>query len=313
MDGGIGWIVLINRACRRFIEKLSRRRLQAVTDLPLEPFFSGPGLDRGDGLRADEAALGELARSPAARQLRWSDGLPALTPEGRLDWGPPSRPQLFLGFANKSPCFSAIEPVISDARSAFPLMALLDVEDAPLFAAALSLTRWHKSHSFCASCGHSTAIVRGGWSRRCASCGAEHFPRVDPVVIMLAEHQGRLLLGRQPHYPPSRYSALAGFVEVGENLEAAVARELFEEAGIRVRDIRYVASQPWPFPSSLMVGCHAEAESDELTIDKAELEQARWFTREEIVSALSGAADAAFQPPPKSAIARTLLERWLAS
>jgi NAD+ diphosphatase len=130
---------------------------------------------------------------------------------------------------------------------------------------------------------------------------------------MLAEHEGRLLLGRQPHYPPGRYSALAGFVEVGENLEAAVARELFEEAGIRVRNVRYVASQPWPFPSSLMFGCHAVAESEEITIDTAELEDARWFTRGEIATALAGTGDAPFQPPPKSAIARTLLERWLAS
>ncbi|MFL6722196.1 MAG: NAD(+) diphosphatase, partial [Sphingomonas sp.] len=150
-------------------------------------------------------------------------------------------------------------------------------------------------------------------SRRCGSCEAEHFPRVDPVVIMLAEHHERLLLGRQPHYPPGRYSALAGFLEVGENLEAAVARELFEEAGIRVRNVRYVASQPWPFPSSLMIGCHAEAIADALTIDMAELDDARWFTREEVAAALEGAPDAAFQPPPKAAIARTLLERWLAA
>lgn len=284
-----------------------------MTDLPLEPFFSGPGLNRADALRADEAAMRALANSPHARQLKWSDGLPVLTAEGRLDWSVPSDPELFLGFAGESPRFSAIEPVSADARSAFPLMALLHSDDAPLFAAALSLARWHGRHGFCATCGHSTAIVRGGWSRRCPACTAEHFPRVDPVVIMLAEHDGRLLLGRQPHYPPGRYSALAGFVEVGENLEAAVARELFEEAGIRVRNVRYVASQPWPFPSSLMFGCHAEAESDELTIDMTELEDARWFTRDEVASSLSGAAEAPFQPPPKSAIARTLLERWLAS
>jgi NAD+ diphosphatase len=284
-----------------------------MTDLPLEPFFSGPGLNRADALRADEAAMRALANSPHARQLKWSDGLPVLAADGRLDWSVPSDPQLFLGFAGESPRFSAIEPVSADARSAFPLMALLHSDDAPLFAAALSLARWHGRHGFCATCGQSTAIVRGGWSRRCPACAAEHFPRVDPVVIMLAEHDGRLLLGRQPHYPPGRYSALAGFVEVGENLEAAVARELFEEAGIRVRNVRYVASQPWPFPSSLMFGCHAEAESDELTIDMTELEDARWFTRDEVASSLSGAAEAPFQPPPKSAIARTLLERWLAS
>ena len=284
-----------------------------MTDLPLDPFFSGPGLDRADALRADEAALRGLAQSSDARQLRWSDGLPLLTPGGRLDWGEASDPQLFLGFSGESPRFSAIEAVSADARSAFPLMALLNADDAPLFAAALSLARWHERHGFCATCGHSTDIVRGGWSRRCPACAAEHFPRVDPVVIMLAEHDSRLLLGRQPHYPPGRYSALAGFVEVGENLEAAVARELYEEAGIRVRNIRYVASQPWPFPSSLMFGCHAEAESDTLTVDTAELENARWFTREEVAAALTGTADASFQPPPRSAIARTLLERWLAS
>jgi NAD+ diphosphatase len=284
-----------------------------MTDLRLEPFFSGAGLDRADALRADEAALRELAAGAAARQLKWHEGLPELTPDGRLDWDSPSNPELFLGFDGKAPRFCAIGPVVPDARAAFPLMAILHPEDAPLFAAALSLSRWHGRHRFCASCGHSTDIVRGGWSRRCPACSAEHFPRVDPVVIMLAEHEDRLLLGRQPQYPPGRYSALAGFVEVGENLEAAVARELFEEAGIRVRGVRYLASQPWPFPSSLMFGCHAEAESDELKIDHAELEDARWFTRAEVAGALSEAADAPFEPPPKAAIARTLLERWLAS
>jgi NAD+ diphosphatase len=133
------------------------------------------------------------------------------------------------------------------------------------------------------------------------------------VVIMIAEHSDELLLGRQPHYPPDCYSALAGFVEVGETLEAAVRRELHEEAGITVRDVRYLASQPWPFPSSLMIGCSASAVGRELTIDRTELEDARWFSREAIAAALAGAADAAFQPPPRAAIARTLLERWLAA
>jgi NAD+ diphosphatase len=132
-------------------------------------------------------------------------------------------------------------------------------------------------------------------------------------VIMLAEHEDRLLLGRQPRYPPGRYSALAGFVEVGENIEAAVARELFEEAGIQVRNIRYIASQPWPFPSSLMLGCHCEADSERLTIDTTELDDARWFTREEVAMALAEDPVAPFQAPPKTAIARTLLEHWLAA
>jgi NAD+ diphosphatase len=282
-----------------------------VTALQPEPFFSGPGLNRADALRGDAGALDALSSREDALELRWSDGLPELTADGKLVWARPGNPQLFLGFDGDAPRFSSIEEVTGDARKALPLIASLGRDDAPLFAAAMSLARWHGSHRFCANCGHVSEIDRGGWSRRCPSCSAEHYPRVDPVVIRLAEHDGGLLLGRQPHYPPGRYSALAGFVEVGENLEAAVARELYEEAGIRVRNVRYVASQPWPFPSSLMVGCHAEAESDQLTIDTTELDDARWFSREEVAAAFRGEDDAPFGPPPKAAIARTLLEHWL--
>jgi NAD+ diphosphatase len=281
--------------------------------LPPEPFFSGAGLDRADALRGDPATIGALAERTDARELKWSNGLPELTGDGQLAWQPVTAPELFLGLDGDSPRFSAIHDAEGAPWAAFPLLAILTDGDAPLFAAALSLSRWHSRHRFCANCGHLTDIVRGGWSRRCPSCSGEHFPRVDPVVIMIAEHSGELLLGRQPHYPPGRYSALAGFVEVGETLEAAVRRELHEEAGITVRDVRYLASQPWPFPSSLMIGCSASAVGRELTIDRTELEDARWFSREAIAAALAGAADAAFQPPPRAAIARTLLERWLAA
>jgi NAD+ diphosphatase len=284
-----------------------------MTGLPPDPFFSGPGLDRADALRADDAARQALALAGDAMELVWRDGIPAVGENGRLEWKPIETPDLFLGVNGQSPCFSPLQEEFADAWTAFGQLAILDPTDAPLFAAALSLARWHAHHRFCANSGHPSEIVRGGWSRRCPDCGAEHFPRVDPVVIMIAEHKGKLLLGRQPHYPPSRYSALAGFVEVGENLEAAVARELFEEAGIRVRNVRYVASQPWPFPSSLMIGCHAEAEDSALNIDTTELEDARWFTREEIAASLDEAPNAPFQPPPRAAIARTLLERWLAA
>ncbi len=277
-----------------------------------EPFFSGPGIDRADQVRVDPLRLTELTGT-GARQLVWRDGLPAVGEDGRLEWQHASATDLFLGIQDGQPRFSATEQPHANARAAFDTIGGLARDEAPLFAAALSLTWWHSRHLFCANCGASTEIERGGWSRRCPECSVQHFPRVDPVVIMLAEHDGRLLLGRQPQYPPGRYSALAGFLEPGESIEAAVARELHEEAGIRVEDVTYVASQPWPFPSSLMIGCHARALGEELIIDRTELDDARWFTREEIAAALEGNPDAPFQPPPRFAIARTLLDHWLAA
>jgi len=276
-----------------------------------EPFFSGPGLDRADQLRGTPERIAELAERDDARQLVWRDGLPEMDECGRLVWTQISDPVLFLGLNGDAPRFSPLAEAASQAFSVMPLLAQLDAADAPLFAAALSLVRWHSRHSYCANCGHQTDTVRGGWSRSCPNCGAEHFPRVDPVAIMLIEHEGRLLLGRQPHYPEHRYSALAGFIEVGESIENAVAREVKEEVGIDVGDVHYVASQPWPFPSSLMIGCHSQALNGDLTIDRNELEDARWFTRDEVRQSLSGGCSAPFQAPPPSAIARTLLEDWL--
>ena len=280
--------------------------------MPPDPFFSGPGLDRADLLRGQPEKLAELAAHPDARQLQWSDGLPVLDETGALCWSKVSDPALFLGMDGGTPCFSALTETPGGV-AALGLLAQLDDRQAPLFACALSLANWHSRHGFCSVCGQASDVVRGGWSRRCPACGAEHFPRSDPVVIMLAEHDGRLLLGRQPHYPPNRFSALAGFVEPGETIEAAVARELKEEAGIDVADVRYVASQPWPFPSSLMIGAQARAMDDRLTIDFTELDDARWFTRAEVKAAVAGEENAAFLPPPRWAIARTLLEEWLAA
>lgn len=281
--------------------------------LSFEPFFSGPGLDRADPLRADPEAITELAGRPTARELVWTDGLPAISQDGTLVWTQVKAPDLFLGFDGSEPRFTAIPPAVEGSRAAFGIMGGLSGDQAPIFAAALSLGGWHLRHGFCANCGAPTRIVRGGWSRSCPECSAEHYPRVDPVVIMLAEHGGSLLLGRQPHYPPRRYSALAGFVEAGETIEHAVARELKEEAGISVHEVTYVASQPWPFPSSLMIGCWARAADAKLVIDTAELEDARWFTREEVAAAIEDPEGGPFQPPPRFAIARTLLERWLAA
>ena len=278
------------------------------------PFFTGDGLDRADHLRADPVAIMALLCVAGARELVWDNGAPAIDEHGKLRWIPVTGdPPLFLGFSGKSPRFSSLPEgtVPIDARAHFQLLALLEAAEAPIFAAALSLANWHRRHGHCSVCGTATEPNRGGWSRKCGNCGAEHYPRVDPVVIMLAEHDGRLLLGRQPHYPPGRYSALAGFVEPGESIEAAVARELREEAGIAVENVRYLCSQPWPFPSSLMIGAHTEASDDSLTVDTNELDDARWFTRGEVVAALAGEASATFLPPPRTAIARTLLEHWV--
>ncbi len=278
---------------------------------PPEIFFAGPGLDRSDALRGDPDALASLAEAPEARQLVWDGILPLLDAGGRLTWGPVSDPALFLGRDEEAGRFSAIGAAGGDPRVQFGALAHLSAVDAPTFAAALSLSAWHRRHGFCAVCGAASAIVRGGWSRRCGTCAAEHFPRVDPVVIMLAVHQGRVLLGRQPRFPPRRYSALAGFVEVGEALEDAVARELFEEAGVRVHDVRYIASQAWPFPSSLMIAAIAACDDTALTIDRNELEDARWFSRAQVAAAMAGAPEASFIAPPHFAIAHSLLAHWL--
>lgn len=280
--------------------------------MPPEPFFAGPGIDRADALRNRAERIAELLASPDARALVWDGGVPALDIEGALVWRATSGgEQVFLGLDGGRPRFAAL-PNLAAGPEARAALALLGASDAPLFAAALSLSSWHSRHGFCSVCGNPSDIFRGGWARRCPFCGGEHYPRVDPVVIMLATYEDRLLLGRQPQYPPGRYSALAGFVEPGETIEAAVARELGEEAGIEVSDVRYLASQPWPFPSSLMIGCTATALSDVLTIDHDELDDARWFTRSEVAASLAGEPDAPFLPPPRFAIARTLLDHWIA-
>jgi NAD+ diphosphatase len=268
-------------------------------------------LDRADALRGSPEKLAELATRGDARQLLWRDGIPALDESGSLVWGPVSDTSLFLGLDDGAPRFSPIAEPAAQAFSVMPLLMQLEATDAPLFAAAVSLARWHVRHRFCANCGHASEVARGGWSRSCPNCSADHFPRVDPVVIMLVEHDSKLLLGRQPHFPAGRYSALAGFVEVGETIEAAVVREVKEEAGVEVTDVHYVASQPWPFPSSLMIACGARALSAELRIDRAELEDARWFSREEVMDSMAGDQGAAFGSPPRTAIARTLIEHWL--
>ncbi len=283
------------------------------------PGFTGGTLDRADRVRHDPALLDAALADPAARLLVL-DGLdPALDDAGHLSWtglDAAAGELLFLGYDSGAPRFASALPPghpVPPGRSP-ALFAMLDrfaPADAANYAAARSLVDWHGRHGFCANCGTATAIFRAGWARKCPHCGAEHFPRVDPVVIMLAELGDRVLLGRQPPWPPGRYSALAGFLEVGESIEEAVAREIHEEAGVRVRDVRYVASQPWPFPSSLMIACIGVADDDAITIDANELEDARWFTREEVRLAMARDPAATFGAPPPYAIANTLLAAWM--
>jgi NAD+ diphosphatase len=282
----------------------------------MRPGFTGAGLDRADHLRLDEARMAEMVASAQSRLLRLSGLDPELDEGGRLSWGPmvEAEERIFLGLREGAPLFAPLIRVEPGQRawSVFPLLNRMAGEDTALWGTARSLIEWHNRHRFCGNCGSPTLAFRGGWGRRCGGCGLEHFPRVDPVVIMLAEHGGRVLLGRQPQYPAGRYSALAGFVEPGESIEEAVARELGEEAGIAVSDVRYVASQPWPFPGQLMIACTATAAGDAIRLDTNELEDAIWVDRAGVRAALAGEPDAPFLAPPPFAIAHTLLKHWAA-
>jgi NAD+ diphosphatase len=179
-----------------------------------------------------------------------------------------------------------------------------------MLAAAKALMDWHARHRFCSNCGAPTEVAVAGWRRDCPICKALHFPRTDPVVIMLAVDGDACLLGRQPRFPKGMYSALAGFVEPGETIEAAVRREIREEAAVTCRAVQYFASQPWPFPASLMIGCFAEAEGRSLEIDRVELEDARWFSRDEAVSLVERRHPDHLSAPTPMAIAHHLLKHW---
>jgi NAD+ diphosphatase len=279
--------------------------------------FSGMPLDRADALRADPARLAQLR----ATGLRLGmDGLLPATEADALVIEPledSGEELVFLGLSGERGVFAAVpadgnlEPAYAQ-RQIWALLGLLSPGDLALYGTARSVLDWHARHRFCARCGTLTEIAKGGWQRDCPGCGANHFPRVDPVTIMVVEHDGRLLLGRNARFPPGSYSALAGFIEPGETVEEAVAREVLEEAGVGVRDVRYVASQPWPFPSQLMIGCHAMAEGEAITVDRTELEDARWFGRAEIAEAMEkGEASTGFKAPTARAIAHHLLRWWL--
>lgn len=287
----------------------------------LPPALTGSTLDRADQWRVDPDRLREAAGSLSARLLRLERFLdPVDDGAGALSWGSmaeaePDAELIFLGLESGRPRFVAVPPpgvpIDARGRAGMPALASLAPDQAATYAAARSLVDWHARHRHCAMCGGATHLAKGGWQRSCEACRAEHFPRTDPVVIMLAEHDGAVLVGRQAGWPRGRYSALAGFVEPGESIEDAVARELFEEAGVRATSVRYIASQPWPFPSQLMIACMAAVDARELTLDTTEIEHALWATRAEVEASLSGDPAAPFIAPPPLAIAHHLLRQWV--
>jgi NAD+ diphosphatase len=200
--------------------------------------------------------------------------------------------------------------LITDLRS-IAVKGLVAPEHLPPLAEAKAMLHWHARHRYCSNCGAKTNLACGGWKRECPGCHGEHFPRTDPVVIMLAVSGDRCLLGRSGRFAAAMYSCLAGFVEPGESIEDAVRRETLEEAGIRCGRVSYFRSQPWPFPMSLMIGCHAEALNHEIVVDRSELEDARWFSREEVALMLMRRHPDGLGTPPPVAIAHHIIRAWV--
>lgn len=306
--------------------------------MPLERYvntFSGNPLDRGGDFRTDAAWLQAHAADPDAMAVALWGGMPlveAVNGDGRqLAYlradlardavrGDQER-MLFLGVDRKTPVF-AVEFEGAADPSEGPLRGLgrfeelrglalaLPGPEAGIAATAKSLFDWRRRHRFCSVCGHESEIADGGWKRVCPNCKAEHFPRTDPVTIMLPVFEERCLLGRAASWPKGRMSALAGFVEPGESIEEACARELKEEAGLRTRRVTYHSSQPWPWPSNLMIGLIADVESDEARADESELEEVRWFTRDEAKAMVAGDESVDVKIAPPLAIAHHLIKAW---
>jgi NAD+ diphosphatase len=272
--------------------------------------FSGAALERAPIERRDPAWLARQRERPDAGSLVLSErGL--WIEDGRLLLVPPSDESVFLGLDGDRPLF-ATEGEVEHGHPAGLREAAteLPAEEAALAAYAASLLSWHRRHRFCANCGAATESTDGGHERRCPACDAHHFPRTDPVVIVrVVDPRDRLLLGRQASWPEGRFSVLAGFVEPGETLEEAVRREVHEESGVAVESVDYVASQPWPFPSSLMIGFNALADGGEPRPGDGELQQVRWFERAEVEAAAAGRGEIVLSPP--YSISRRLIDGWL--
>ncbi|WP_232631100.1 NAD(+) diphosphatase [Methylobacterium sp. Leaf118] len=278
------------------------------------PTLAGADPEAGLVLIAAERVIVRSASGadPATALLAVRDGAEIDPPEIAV----------FLGRVDGRPVFAAAVAAEAGERFPDPAYRVLDLralaaegavarEELGLVATAKSLLGWHGRHRFCANCGGPTAAAAGGFRRECGSCGLHHFPRTDPVAIMLVRRGDACLLGRGAHFKPGMYSCLAGFIEPGETVEDAVRRETFEETGVRVGAVAYHASQPWPFPSSLMIGCVADALSETVAIDPAELEDARWFSREAAARMLAGTHPDGLTVPPETAIAHLLLRDWV--
>jgi NAD+ diphosphatase len=295
--------------------------------------YAGSRIDRAAELRNDKTALAALAADPRAGAYvigtEWivaRKGAPLNEPLFSLADATtlaPAIESVFLGTIDGAPRFgvgigsAAAEALkarddllVTDLRS-IAVQGLVDADHLPPIAEAKAVLHWHARHRFCSNCGTATDVVNGGWRRDCLNCKAEHFPRTDPVVIMLPVEKDRCLLGRSPRFVPNMWSCLAGFIEPGESIEDAVHRETLEEAGIVCGRIAYFRSQPWPFPTSLMIGCHAEALSTNIVIDRTELEDARWFDREEVATMLMRKHSQGLTTPPPVAIAHHIIRAWI--
>ena len=294
--------------------------------------FAGNPLDRAGGQRSDSSWLRAKLEAPGARALVLWKGNPLLKPGPELafiagglaaELAELNERLLFLGLDGEDAVFALdlegeADPALGPLRGHGEFGEMREAAQAlpvpvtGLLSASRSLFEWRRRHRYCSVCGHGSDGADGGWKRICPNCKAEHFPRVDPCVIMLPVHGDRCLVGRQAAWVANRYSALAGFAEPGESIEEACAREVKEEAGLTVTSVRYHSSQPWPYPSNLMIGLIAEVSDDNAVPDESEIESVRWLTKAEALDLVEGRAEGLSAPPP-FAIAYHLIKDWAAS
>ena len=308
--------------------------MSAFDSFPLgQPAFVTHVLDRAANLRTDDAKLLALeSKSDTRAYVVHRDSLVVakenggaralLTIDEAIKYG--ANPgTIFLGLREGAAVFGmgigapAVEKLltrddvgVSELRG-MAMQGVVPADQLSAIAMAKSLVNWHQRHGYCANCGTRTGMVQGGWKRDCPNCKVEHFPRTDPVVIMLVTSGDKVLLGRQKQFLPGMYSCLAGFVEAAETIEDAVRREIFEESGIRCTDVNYYMTQPWPYPSSLMIGCTARATNEDIIVDHSELEDARWFDRAEATLMIKRQHPDGLAGPHPFAIAHHLLGRWV--